>query len=269
MLGRRKSTPVINTNVKPARTVTLTKGNGPAVSLTKAGSVSLTKAYDKVGEGLANAGLAGLRADVMLVLDHSGSMSRDYANGYVQKIVERALGFALQVDQDGKIPVIPFDDRVRKTVEVKLDNYEDIVNRKIWNRRDMGTTNLTAALDVVMHEVKKAEKPIILIIVTDGSPNDQRSALERFIELANYPVWIKCLAIREVPFLAQVDDLEVNHPGRRLLDNVDAKYFDGDTRREGHLATIDQVTDEEFAAAMLDEFPDWVKAATAAGLLTQ
>ena len=120
-----------------------------------------------------------------------------------------------------------------------------------------------------MREVKEAKKPIILIIVTDGSPNDEYTALERFIELANYPVWIKCLAIREVPFLVQVDDLEETNPGRRLLDNVDAKYFDGKTNREGHLPTIDQVTDEAFSAAMLDEFADWVEAATTAGLLTQ
>jgi len=82
------------------------------------------------------------------------------------------------------------------------------------------------------------------------------------IELAKYPVQIKFLAIREVDFLVELDDLEERHPGARLLDNVDAKFFDGSDCPE-----LSQITDLQFADAMADEIDTWVRDATAKGVL--
>jgi hypothetical protein len=86
--------------ITPARTVNLVKDptGAPAVNLTKvrdAGHVDLAKRADKAGLALSKRGLAGIRAQALLVLDHSGSMRADYASGAVQTLVERALGFAL------------------------------------------------------------------------------------------------------------------------------------------------------------------------------
>jgi len=104
-----------------ARTINLVKDptGAPAVNLTKvreAGHVDLVKRAEKAGISLSKRNLSGLRGAVRLYVDHSGSMefpqARDYTNGNVQRLVERALGYAFQLDSDGVIPVIAFDHRL-------------------------------------------------------------------------------------------------------------------------------------------------------------
>ena len=101
-----------------ARTVNLVKDptGAPAVNLTKvreAGHIDLVKRAEKAGISLSKRNLGGLRGAVRLYVDHSRSMelggNKDYSNGNVQRLVERALGYAFQLDSDGKIPVIAFD----------------------------------------------------------------------------------------------------------------------------------------------------------------
>ena len=107
------------------------------------------------------------------------------------------------------------------------------------------------------------DEPIFAIIVTDGSPNDGRRATQLIIELARYPVQIKFLAIREVGYLQEVDDLEEHDPGARLLDNVDAKFFNGVA-----WPLLTDITDLQFAEAMADELDTWLSDAIAKGVLS-
>jgi hypothetical protein len=253
--------------IKPARTVTLAKDptGAPAISLTKTQQdqhVSLTKRSQKAGISLSKRNLAGIRAQAVMILDHSGSMHADYANGKVQTLVERALGFALQVDTDGVVPVIPFDSRVLPTVHVGVDSrtladgtrveaYPGVVDRSLWQRQ-MGTTNLAAAIDVVLAMAKTTNQPIFLLVITDGCPDSKPAATRLIIESARYPIFVKFIAIRDVPYLRTLDDMD-----GRLLDNVDAKFFQDPSA----------VTDLEFADAMADEWDTWITAATAAGVL--
>lgn len=244
--------------ITPARTVNLVKdaAGASAVNLSKvrdAGHIDLAKRADKAGIALSKRGLAGIRAQAVLVLDHSGSMHSDYANGKVQTLVERVLGFSLQIDVDGTVPVIPFDSRVLPAVDVTVDNYEGVVDRHIWNSR-MGTTNLAAALEVVRGMAQAATEPMFCAVVTDGSPDSKPAATNLVVDLARYPVFLKFLAIREVPYLAELDDMS---PDLRLLDNVDAKFFDDPAG----------MTDLAFADAMADEWESWIAAAQAAGII--
>lgn len=243
-----------------ARTVKLVKDVSaqPAVSLSKVetqGGISLKKKAEAVGISLTKANMAGIRAQVVVVLDHSGSMRYDYENGKVQDLTERFLAFGLNVDLDGEVPVIPFDDRVKNIVNVNLSNYKNVVQDKIFNLREMGSTNLTAALEEVRSLAKKTDAPLFVAIVTDGEPNNRDTAREIVKDLARYPVFIKFLAVRPVSFLQELDDLPATE---RLLDNVDTKSY----------SDLSSVSDEQFADDMVDEWNSWVAAATAAGILT-
>lgn len=245
----------------PARTINLTKdpGGASAINLSKVredGHVDLAKRADKAGIALSKRGLAGIRAQAVLVLDHSGSMYNDYANGKVQTLVERVLGFALQIDVDGTVPVIPFDSRVRPSVDVTVGNYSDAVNKQIWKQSQMGTTNLAAALEAVRDLAKVTDEPIFCAVVTDGSPDDRTAATKLVCELAGYPVFLKFLALDHVAYLDELDD----NPGPRLLDNVDSKP-DADG------PAILDMTDLQFADAMATEWDSWIEAATKAGVL--
>jgi nucleotide-binding universal stress UspA family protein len=242
---------------KPAHTVTLTKdpAGRPAVDLAglRDAHPSLVKKADKAGVALSKRDLTGIRAQAVLVLDHSGSMYSDFASGAVQELVERALGFALQIDADGVIPVIPFDSRVYDHVMVGVDDYATAVSR-VWQPSRMGSTRLDRALLDVWGMAKDTDVPMFALVVTDGNPDDRRATTEVVIDLAMYPVFVKFLALRDVPYLAELDDLD---PSRRLVDNVDTKVF----------PTLAGVTDLAFADAMADEWDTWLTAAQAAGIV--
>jgi len=256
----------------PARTVSLVKdpAGGPAVNLAKvreAGHIDLVKRAEKAGISLSKRNLGGLRGAVRLYVDHSGSMefpnARDYSNGNVQRLVERALGYAFQLDSDGKIPVIAFDNTLRPAVIVDQSNYRGVVEREIWQKREMHGTEFAPIFEDLLGEAKTTNEPIFAIVVTDGSPSDRPKATRLIIELANYPVQIKFLALREADFLRKLDDLEERQPGARLLDNVDAKFFDGED-----CPVLTDITDLQFAEAMADEIDTWIEEATAKGLLS-
>ncbi len=245
----------------PARTVTLVKdpADRPAVDLSKvrAGHVDLAKKADKAGVALSKRGLSGIRAQAVLLLDHSGSMRPDYKSGAVQELVERALGFALQIDADGTVPVIPFDSQLWPTTDVTLVNYRGIVGdgkTGIWRNGQMGTTRIDLALGALRQMAQTTDFPIFALVVTDGNPDFRRPTTEVVVDLARYPVFVKFLALRDVPYLAELDDLP---PSRRLLDNVDTKAF----------PSLAGVTDMEFAEAMADEWDSWLAAAQVAGIV--
>lgn len=268
LFGRKKDV-VVNPNMSPARSVKLIKDDAgrPAVDLTKvreAGHVDLAKRADKAGLSLSKRNLSGFRGQVRLYVDHSGSMefdnARDYSNGNVQNLVERALGFALQIDVDGSIPVIAFDNRLRPAVEVTMNNYQGVVNRDIWQPNEMLGTVFSNIFEDVLREARITKVPLMIIVVTDGDPHDTARATELVKQTASYPVFVKFLAIRPVDYLDTLDKLP---DSVRLLDNVNAKSFDG-----RDCPPLNQITDLQFADAMIDELDDWVAKATAAGVLT-
>lgn len=246
----------VHKSVKIMRNAT----GSPRVSLDKisaAGGVDLTKAAQAAGVSLSKAGLQGIRGKAVLVLDHSGSMNHDYANGSVQKLVEKALGYGLQFASDEQVTVIPFDGQAKAAVSANLDNFHDIVNEKIYNPHTMGTTNLTAAFERVKTLVRESSELVYCMVVTDGNPNDTSSCTKIVCELSGYPVFIKFLALGgEISYLQQLDDLDDSY---RLLDNVDAKFY----------PSIDGITDQQFADDMADEWASWIDLATAAGVLTK
>lgn len=246
---------------KPAHSVALVKDptGTPAVDLDvveKSGHGNLVSLAKNVGVSLQKQGLSGIRAQAMLILDYSGSMSHLYSNGSVQTLVERALGFALQIDVDGAVPVVPLATQVLPTVVVNLGNYQDVVRREIM-RHGMGYTNLAGGLGVVLEAAKTTEAPIFAIVVTDGDPDSRDAATKKVIELSNYPVFIKFLSLNEIEYLRKLDE---DLGGKSLVDNVNTQFstYDRD------LLTCSA---EVFADAMTSEWSDWVRKATAAGIL--
>jgi hypothetical protein len=260
MFGKTKTRPV-STNLTPARTIRLAKPDTTAaqVNLEKAdagGHISLVKQAQSVGDQLEKRGLLGVHAEPWLLLDRSGSMAGHYKSGAVQAIVERALAFALLTSPTGTVNVVGFGSGVTKIVKVTQDNYRGVIGRDIPPPgRD--TTNLTAALDIVLDRAKVADLPLFVTVVADGGADNPASATARFCTSAQYPVFMKLLAVIPVPYFATLDDLDGT---QRLLDNIDAKP------EKGGKSLLDMDGDE-FAEAMVDEWDGWVKTATAAGVL--
>lgn len=233
----------------------------PAINLEKVrqgGHIALVKAADEAGVALAARNLSGVRAQAVAVLDHSLSMKADFRRGAVQLLLTRLLGFSLQIDADGKVPIVPFDDFVRPVVTATIDNYTDIVERHIWQPDNMGSTNMAQALEVVRDMAAVTEEPMFVTVLGDGNPNSFKDTTKVVADLARYPVFLKFAALRPVDYLDTLDNLTDRE---RLLDNCNAQP------RKGSGLDLLSCSDAQFQAAMVEEWDLWITRALAAGVL--
>jgi hypothetical protein len=216
-----------------------------------AAMVDLTK---KAAVSLEKAGLSGQRAAVYLVLDHSGSMSRFYSNGDVQRLAEQALGLSANLDDDGTVPVIYFGSRAEEPFDVRLDNYQGAIAGS-HERVRWGSTNYVAAMNKVVDDYRRsgATAPAFVIFQTDGEPDD-RGAVERTLrDVSSLPIFWAFVGFGgRVSFLEKLDELT-----GRQVDN--AGFF--------HAATPRAVSDEELYDGVTREYAGWLAAATAAGIV--
>ncbi|AJE43946.1 vWA domain-containing protein [Streptomyces nodosus] len=219
------------------------------VNLTKTAAVSLHKQ-----------GLAGQRAAVYLVLDRSRSMSRYYRDGSVQHLAEQALGLSANVDDDGIVPTVFFDSDAHPAIEISVDDYQGSIDRHHKALGRMGSTNYFAAMDeVIEHYLNSGSTdPAFVIFQTDGGPNSRRAAEQMLCKAARLPLFWQFVGFGpdRFDFLRKLDNLEV--PKKRVVDN--AGFFPvGDNPK--------QMSDADLYDQLMDEFPDWLAAARAAGIL--
>lgn len=204
------------------------------VSLVKKAKVSLDKH-----------GIGEVKAAVYLVLDHSGSMSRHYRNGDVQKLTERILGLSANLDDDGTVPVVLFADRAESFVEVSVDNYRGAAER-LADGAEWGSTNYVAAIDAVMDHYKNsgATDPALIVFQTDGNPNDRRSTTEKIRATSDQNVFFSFVSFgRNVSYLDELDN-----PQNAAEDNV--SHFNA--------SDPSRVTDEELYDGITREFASWI-----------
>jgi hypothetical protein len=244
----------------PAPTITdqAPAAPGPAISLDKvpAGLVSLVKS---AAVSLEKNQLTGQRAAVYLVLDHSGSMRRFYADGSVQRLAEQALGLSANLDDDGTVPMLFFADSAGRPVDVSLANYAGIVDRE-HRKADWGYTNYAAAIDAVVahYEASGATDPAFVIFQTDGAPylpgkDAARQAEIALKEASKLPLFFAFVGYGDsIQFLAKLDELR-----GRAVDN--ASFF--------HASNPLAVTDGQLYDGLTTEYAGWLAAASAAGIV--
>lgn len=231
---------------------------GAAISLDKLqkrapGLVSLAK---QAGVSLEKRGLSGQRAAVYLVLDRSGSMRGYYRDGSCQELAERVLGLSANLDDDGVVPLVFFDDRAYAPVEVNLSNYPRRVNTVHDSLGRMGRTNYSAAMRAVVahYQASGATDPALVVFQTDGNPDDRADTERALREFSNLPIFWSFVGFGgRVSFLEKLDELS-----GRAVDNASFMPAGADPRR---------VADAELYDQLLKEFPQWLRDVRAAGII--
>lgn len=238
------------------------------VNLVKSATVSLQKV-----------GLDAHRAKVCLVLDISASMGMLYVNGLVQRFAERILALGVKFDDDGEIDVFLFGRHGHHVAPMGLDNATGYVQNIINQRLLSWDTRYGAAMEAVRRfyfpdagggerrTAQRADLPVYAMFVTDGETSDQ-SAAERQLRWSSHEaIFWQFMGIGkrseskkrslfslepDFSFLERLDEL----PGR-LVDN--ANFFS--------VASPDEHSDAVLYDLLMTEYPGWLKAAKAAGLL--
>ncbi|RST02842.1 VWA domain-containing protein [Streptomyces sp. WAC07149] len=238
---------------------------GSAINLRKIEETApaLVNLYKSAGVSLRKHGLEGGRASVYLVLDYSGSMRPYYDDGSVQAFADRVLGLSAHLDSDGRVPVVFFSTDVDAVEEVTLANHEGRVGEIAAGLGHMGKTSYHLAMDAVIDHYldSGSADPALVVFQTDGGPVNKLAAERYLCKAARLPLFWQFVGFgstrsTQFDFLRRLDELPV--PGKRIVDN--AGYFHAGPEPGA-------VPDSELYDRLVSEFPAWLTAARAAGVV--
>ncbi|GAA3172022.1 MULTISPECIES: vWA domain-containing protein [Streptomyces] len=236
-----------------------------AISLSKIEQTApaLVSLYKTAGVSLAGHGLDGLRAAVYLVVDYSGSMKPYYKDGSVQALADRVLGLSAHLDDDGTVPVVFFSTDVDAVTEIALTDHQGRVERIVAGLGHMGKTSYHLAMDAVIDHYldSGSTEPALVVFQTDGGPINKLAAEKYLCKAARLPLFWQFIGFgdphsKQFDYLRRLDDLAV--PAKRPVDN--AGFFHAGEDPRG-------VADSELYDRLVREFPTWLAAARAKGIV--
>ncbi|MFD9395617.1 vWA domain-containing protein [Streptomyces sp. NPDC060000] len=236
-----------------------------AISLTKVQETApaLVNLYKSAGVSLTKHGLDGQRAAVYLVVDYSGSMKPYYQDGSVQALADRVLGLSAHLDDDGRVPVVFFSTDVDTITDIALADHQGRVDRIVAGLGHMGRTSYHLAMDAVIdHYLDSGSKdPALVVFQTDGGPINKLAAERYLCKASKLPLFWQFIGFgdrgsKQFDFLRKLDELPV--PAKRTVDNAGFFHAGSDPRK---------VSDAELYDRLIGEFPTWLGAARAQGII--
>jgi vWA found in TerF C terminus len=226
-----------------------------------------------------------VRAQVDFIFDKSGSADWMYDNSTMQLLCDRGLGIGMNIDIDKSIGVYAFANSAKKVGTVTEGNHLNFIQKHFKNLGVGGSTYYAPPMKLIMNEEEAEEQveekqgffsklfgkkkeepkqllednkvyPRIVFFCTDGQNWDQELTASLIKQYSDQPVFWQFMGIgapeKEFTFLKNLSDIT-----GRVVDNA-GFYFVED---------IVNVTDDELYNGMLNEFPQWLKAAAAKGII--
>ncbi|MBC7274756.1 MAG: VWA domain-containing protein [Streptomyces sp.] len=236
-----------------------------AISLSKVAETApaLVDLYKKAGTSLDKHGLGGVRAAVYLVIDYSGSMKPYYKDGTVQALADRVLGLSAHLDDDGIVPVVFFSTDVDAVTDLALDGHQGRIERIVAGLGHMGKTSYHLAMDAVIDHYLDSgtREPALVVFQTDGGPINRLAAERYLCKAARLPLFWQFVGFgdpgsKQFDYLRRLDELPV--PGKRVVDNAGFFHAGRDPRK---------VSDAKLYDRLVGEFPQWLAAARARGIV--
>ncbi|WP_129841493.1 VWA domain-containing protein [Streptomyces sp. RFCAC02] len=254
----------------------------PAVRLTKGeerlpvdmrGRLSLRK--EQIAVSLAKRGAGGVRARVVLVLDASGSMSHLYRERVVHGVVERMAAVAASLDDDGAMQAWTFASKPARLPDLALGDLPrwlelhvrgSEMGRKARRGKltdgqvDMSRIGFGNNEHLVIGQVRSFVKgssatvPTLVLFFSDGGVYQNALIEKQLRAAADEPVFWQFVGLGSGGFgvLERFDtlpDREIDNVGFFAVDDIAA------------------MADADLYDRLLSEFPAWLTAARAAGVI--
>ncbi|MFM9258200.1 vWA domain-containing protein [Rhodococcus sp. 5A-K4] len=218
----------------------------------------------EVAKVLLTKGGNGIWARVVLVIDKTGSMAKQYRTRVVHRVVERMVPVAIQLDDDGKLEPYLYAVSFVKLPEISVHDAEEWSDTYLHLRGSHGGFNydkIGAAnrevpiMTEILSGLTRGSAPTLVLFFTDGGFSERKEITKLMREASGLPAFWQFVGIGKANYgvLEKLDDLD-----GRVVDN--AGFF--------ALDDIDTVDDAQLYTRLLSEFPDWHKAAVAAGITT-
>ncbi|WP_328914882.1 MULTISPECIES: VWA domain-containing protein [unclassified Streptomyces] len=234
-------------------------GAAPAISLEKVqrSAPALVDLYKQAGISLEKKGITGQRAAVYLVMDHSASMRSYYRKGTMQHLAEQVLGLSANLDDDGIVPLVFFSNGVNLISDIGLANHSGRVEA-LQRKLPWGGTSYTPAMQAVVrhYQASGATDPAFVVFQTDGEPFDRKQTEQLLQQTSALPIFWQFVGFghpRGLSFLQGLDTLSGRH-----IDNAGFFAAGRDPRDR---------SDAELYDCLMGEFPTWLRAARAAGVI--
>ena len=216
----------------------------------------LLKKFDAAQVSLEKKGLLSERAEVLLVLDVSGSSRSLFRSGAYQELIDRFVAAALLFDDNGTLDTWLFDHRLHEAESITMANREGWTDRQLSRKDIWGMTEYAKPIDKIADGLQRGSRmPTYVAFITDGANHDKRDTTKAIQRASSLPAFFQFMAIgkaNDFPFLQRLDELT-----GREIDNA------------GFFALTDpkRISDDEFYDKVMIEFPAWLTAARRAGIL--
>lgn len=251
----------VPTPVPAAPAVRMVKGE-ETLSLDKRRTLDLRK--QAVHTVLLQKKAAGERARVVLVIDKTGSMHGVYRRKTINRVVERMVPVATQLDDDGQLEPYLYAVGFARLPDITVTNVDQ------WSETFLHLDGVRGGIDYgrlgghnvelpILKEVAASLRPgdhtpTLVLFFTDGGFGKRKEIAELMRAVSSLPAFWQFVGIGKANYglLEQLDTLS-----GRAVDN--AGFF--------ALDDIDKVDDAELYRRLLSEFPDWLAAARAAGIV--
>ena len=223
--------------------------------------VSLSKTIINLSKE-ADVDLGAVKAQVVAVIDYSGSMSTMYRDGTVQGIINKMLPLGLTFDDNGSVEVFRFENSYKQLESLDVSNYQNYVN-EFMMKGSMGGTEYAPVLNKILEEyitgstkkglfgfgkkkVVKSDLPVFVIFITDGDNSDKYETDKVIREMSNYNCFIQFIGAggASMRYLEQLDNLD-----GRACDNTGFERFND----------IAHVNTDVLYNKVLKQFADWLK----------
>ncbi|MFE9580072.1 VWA domain-containing protein [Nocardia sp. NPDC006044] len=216
-----------------------------------------------VAKALISKDAFGIRARVVLVIDKTGSMIGQYRSRVVHRVVQRMVPVATQLDDNGALEAYLYALSFAKLPDITVEHSDE------WSRTYLHLSGTHAGIDYnriggrndelpimrdIIASLRPGDGPTLILFFTDGGFANKREIAALMREASHLPAFWQFIGLGRANYglLRSLDEMT-----GRIVDN--AGFF--------ALDDIDRVDDGELYARLLGEFPDWLRAAKAAGVL--